>query len=274
MLLVGDGRLDTDIGHAAVGPAADLHIGIVDAEGRQELVRRRHLVEGRDPDRAAERPSVDDPAPHHIGLAEIPGGRRDLARIDQAPDQGGADDLLVHDHLLDLPGLEAVLGRQLLQKLEMAAPVIAEGQVGAGGDKAGPELSAQKAGHEVPRGRRRGLRIEGKLDQDIDPHPLKDLLLLLARGQDLPRSVSEKDLRVGVKCKDRRQKALFLLVEELLQEPAVSQMDAVEFADRDSGLSRTDKICNISDNLHDVPVFLCVPGPQQQARIDLLSLPE
>ena len=118
-----------------------------------------------------------------------------------------------------------------LKKLEISTPVISKGQIRPCRNKAGPQVIAEKTSDEIPRGSSSRPGVKGKFHKDVDSHFFKNLPFLLFCCQHLGRAVPEEDLRIGVKGEHCRQQPPVLLIQKFLQQPAMSQVNAVKLAD-------------------------------------------
>src|SRR3954469_1653169 len=207
-------RPDRDGGAALAGGAR------VDAVRRHDEARIQGQVRGREAERAAARVARDDEAVDLRGPPQERGGALQLARPDEPPDGRRGDAF----HQRDVARVEA----ELAQDAQVAVAAVAEAEALARDDDLGADRAEYPFG-EVLRGPGRELVGELEHEHVLDVEPFDQLDPPLERRQQLD-PVSEDLARVWVERDDGRCQAR---VDRGADHPPVSQVDAVEGAERD-----------------------------------------
>ncbi len=210
----------------------------VDGIGGQSNVVGHGQVGGREPQfRAAAPVAVDHMAPHLVGPPEEAGRPLHVALGQEGPDAGrghGVAPVAREAHAYDL---EAVLGAQAAQQLDVAAAAVPEVEVLPHHDEAGRQLVDEDLLHEVL-GRLLGPgQVEGDDDRAIDAAVGQQLQLLLQAGQLLGRGLGPHHRgRVAVEGDHHGGEAGgFRPGRQVAQEGAVPEVDPVVGPDGDSG---------------------------------------
>ena len=84
-------RLDADVGHAFKCAVPDRHFGDIDAPRRQQLVRRRHDIGRRNPERMTDVAAVDHGPRYEIVVPEVTVHSLHEAKTQALPDLRAAD---------------------------------------------------------------------------------------------------------------------------------------------------------------------------------------
>ncbi len=234
-----------------------------------DAAQRRHFaaeaqVGRRIAQRAPQLAAAHDPPRHRVGLAEQPGGGREIAFDQRGADAGARHARAVGHQRRDLTRDEAVRGAKRLQRGQVAGAAMAEAEPGTDPDLARAQPRDEDLAHEIVRRHRRHARIEPQQADEVRAQRAQAFNLRPHRTQPRRRRVGGEELaRQGFETQRRgRQPQGACPRHRMPHQRPMTQMQAVERTDADDAAVVTQGIAGdvAEQPAHGVSLHGCGSG--------------